>query len=218
MNGLGELIKFSRESWGLSLRKFSKRCALSHSYIKNLEDGDPRTGKSIMPTIDSLEKIAPALEMSLEELLKKVGYITEKGEGFEPSNLKLIRNARTYADVCKDIAAETGSKISPAIYESIETGKNINLSLIFIDTLAKFAGVDRSFFFKTNDEVSYKEATEKKPYLYSGNDSDMPSHIEDVEMLHFINNPESEEYLKLAKELFDKKISVVFLRSTVFKE
>jgi transcriptional regulator with XRE-family HTH domain len=218
MTKLGELIKQKRESRGLSLREFSEKCMLSHSYIKNLEDGDPRTGKTIVPTIDSLEKIAPALEMSLEDLLKSIGYIPEKTGKFEPSNLGLIRGSWTSEEVCRDIAVKTGSKINPSIYEAIENGKDNNPSHLFIDTLAKYAGVDRSFFYKLNDEESYKDAKENNPYQYWQNDKGVLFHIRDKELIDFIKNPDCEDYIRLAKELFEKKIKVKFVRNTFFEE
>ncbi|MCX8129056.1 MAG: helix-turn-helix domain-containing protein [Clostridia bacterium] len=217
MTRLGELIKSKRESSGLSLRDFSERCTLSHSYIKNLEDGDPRTGKNIIPTIDSLEKIAPALEMSLEELLKRIGYISDSPGKFERSNLKLIRGSKSFEEICKEIASKTGSKINSSIYEAIEGGKDKNPSLLFIDTLAKYAGVDRSFFYRENTEKAYEEAKERSPY-YSQNEKSSLSHIKDKDLLNFINSPESAEYLQLAKDLYERKIKVKFIRSTFFQE
>jgi len=72
---LGDMIKAKREQLGLSLREFAERCNLSHSYIKNLEDGDPRTGKDIVPTFCSVEKLAPVFDMTVEDMLKEIGYI-----------------------------------------------------------------------------------------------------------------------------------------------
>jgi transcriptional regulator with XRE-family HTH domain len=73
MSLLSDLIRTKRLNNGFSLREFSEKCGLSHTYIKNLEESDPRTGKEIVPTVESLGKIAKALNMSLEELLKEIG-------------------------------------------------------------------------------------------------------------------------------------------------
>lgn len=73
---LGEVIKKYREKHDLSLREFAEKCGLSHAYIAKLEDGkDPRTGKEIEPTLDTVNKIAVAINMSLDELLKIIGYL-----------------------------------------------------------------------------------------------------------------------------------------------
>lgn len=94
MARLGDLIKLKRERMGLSLRDFAEMCNMSHSYIRNLEYGDPRTGKDIVPTLDYLEKLAPVLDMSLEDLLRGIGYIQEMNNQFEPSDLKLLRQGK----------------------------------------------------------------------------------------------------------------------------
>ena len=70
MKTLGEIIKEYRQENSLSLREFSKKCGLSHTYIDKLEKGvDPRSGKPVEPTIDVLEKVSSALSINLQELL-----------------------------------------------------------------------------------------------------------------------------------------------------
>ncbi len=65
----------------MALRPFAEMCDLSHAYIDKLEKGvDPRTGKPVIPTIDTLQKISQALNCPLEELLKQGGYIEKKDE------------------------------------------------------------------------------------------------------------------------------------------
>lgn len=76
MQKLGEIIKEYRERNKLSLRDFSNLCNLSHTYIDKLEKGkDPRNGKAVEPTLDALEKISLALNLTLDELLLKLGKI-----------------------------------------------------------------------------------------------------------------------------------------------
>ncbi|NLT94075.1 MAG: helix-turn-helix transcriptional regulator [Clostridia bacterium] len=73
---LGEIIKKYREENNLSLREFADKCDLSHSYISKLEEGkDPRSGKKIEPTLDTVKKISEAINIPLDELLKMIGYI-----------------------------------------------------------------------------------------------------------------------------------------------
>jgi len=75
---IGEIVKQYRNKQSLSLRQFAEKCNLSHSYIDKLEKGiDPRNGKNVEPTIDSLVKIAKAMNMELYELLILSGYIPE---------------------------------------------------------------------------------------------------------------------------------------------
>lgn len=214
---LGELIKAKRESEGLSLREFAERCNLSHSYVKNLEEADPRTGKNVAPTIETLEKLAPAMGMSLEELLKEVGYISG-GNRFEPSNLRLIRGNKTYTEISEDIYRKTGNKINPSVYEALEEEKSSATTPLFIDTLARYAGVDRSFFYKRNSTDTLEYTRKNLPYQYQNSNSEFLSHIKDRELTDFIKDPANGEYLILAKELHDKKLKVKLIRDIIFNE
>jgi len=73
---LGEVIKRYREENNLSLREFAEKCGLSHAYIAKLEEGrDPRSGKKIEPTLETVKKVSEAISMPLDELLQIIGYI-----------------------------------------------------------------------------------------------------------------------------------------------
>lgn len=68
---LGDLIKQYRAINKLSLRDFASRCGLSHTYISALEKNiDPRTGKPIAPTLDTVKYVAKGMNTSIEEVLK----------------------------------------------------------------------------------------------------------------------------------------------------
>lgn len=99
MENVGKFIKKERIKKELSLRQFAELCNLSHSYIDKIEKGkDPRNNKPIYPTIDSLEKIAHALNYTLEEFLRKTGYIPDVSA--EDKNNPNI----TYIEVSKEVA------------------------------------------------------------------------------------------------------------------
>lgn len=68
---LGDLIKKYRTINKLSLRDFASRCGLSHTYISALEKNiDPRTGKPIAPTLDTVKYVAKGMNTTIEEILK----------------------------------------------------------------------------------------------------------------------------------------------------
>lgn len=74
-NTLGKLLENLRKKKKLSLRKASEITGLSFTYIRNLElNINPKTGESIRPTTDTLQKFAVAYDYPLEELLKLAGY------------------------------------------------------------------------------------------------------------------------------------------------
>lgn len=66
---LGEYVKQYREKHNISQRRFAEMCGLSNGYISILEDGkSPKTGKDLIPKIDSLMRIANATGTTLDEL------------------------------------------------------------------------------------------------------------------------------------------------------
>lgn len=76
MKTLGEIIKDYRTENNISLRDFGERCGISHSYIDKLEKGtDPRTGKPIEPTLDTVIRISKALGKTPEKIFEELGHI-----------------------------------------------------------------------------------------------------------------------------------------------
>ncbi|KKB33792.1 helix-turn-helix domain-containing protein [Bacillus thermotolerans] len=62
-----------------SLRELSKATGLSHTYLSTLEKGvDPRTNKPRKPTIDTINKLAAALDVDRFEMLEKAGLLDEE--------------------------------------------------------------------------------------------------------------------------------------------
>lgn len=89
MNYIGEFIKQYRGD--ISLRDFAKKCDISHTHLDSIEKGyDPRTGKPIRVTVDTLKKIAKAMNMSINDLLIKSGDVKVSDLVFD--NAELIGN------------------------------------------------------------------------------------------------------------------------------
>lgn len=71
---LGEVVKAYRAEHKLSMDAFAKLSNLSKGYISMLEKNrNPRTGKPIVPSIDTYIGVAQAMNMSIEELMRLVG-------------------------------------------------------------------------------------------------------------------------------------------------
>lgn len=63
-NRLGDFIKNYRVEHGLSLREMGKRTDISHTHIDSIERGsDPRTGKQVKITNETLTKLSRALHV-----------------------------------------------------------------------------------------------------------------------------------------------------------
>lgn len=69
MNLLGEYIKNYRKEHELSLRQFAKMCDISHTHIDSIERGvDPRTGKTVKISNETILKIANAIDVKPDYL------------------------------------------------------------------------------------------------------------------------------------------------------
>lgn len=74
MNNLGNYLRELRGS--LSMREAAKRIGISHTYLDKIEKGrDPRSGKPIKPTPETLRMISKAYNCDYEELMVVAGYI-----------------------------------------------------------------------------------------------------------------------------------------------
>jgi len=64
-NNIAKTVKRLREKMGLSQEKLARLANVSNNTIINIE-----TGKQDNPTIETLKKIAKALNMPIEDLIK----------------------------------------------------------------------------------------------------------------------------------------------------
>ncbi|GEA17537.1 helix-turn-helix domain-containing protein [Moorella sp. E306M] len=61
------------------LREAAERAGISHAYLSQLEKGiDPRSGKEIKPSPETLKGLSKAYNFPYEELLAAAGYLPEK--------------------------------------------------------------------------------------------------------------------------------------------
>ena len=74
MNTFGKYLRGLRAD--KSLREMERLTGLSHTYLKNLEQGfDVRSGKEIKPTPDVLKKLSSTLDVPYLQLMCMVGYL-----------------------------------------------------------------------------------------------------------------------------------------------
>ena len=68
---LSELIIDYRSRMNISQREFSRKCALSNTYISFLEnEKNPKTGKPLIPTIEQYKKLADGMGMTVQHLFE----------------------------------------------------------------------------------------------------------------------------------------------------
>jgi transcriptional regulator with XRE-family HTH domain len=117
MKTLSEIISNYMFENKLSQREFAKLASISHTYVAKLQTGiDPRTGKQIEPTLDVIEKLANAMQISLYELFIELGK-------FEEANSPAIKR-RTV--VSYDKATDTYKYFNPIEYDKMSTDENSN--------------------------------------------------------------------------------------------
>lgn len=82
---LGDTLKKLRGRQ--SLREVSKKTGISHTYLGILEKGhDPRTGKPVNPSPETLRLLAQAYDYPYKRLLKLSGYLEEDPSPHPPSS------------------------------------------------------------------------------------------------------------------------------------
>lgn len=60
----------------MSLREFAEKCNISHTHLDSIEKGyDPRTNKPVKVTVETLKKIANAMNMTINDLLIQSGDV-----------------------------------------------------------------------------------------------------------------------------------------------
>ncbi|MFL0196453.1 helix-turn-helix domain-containing protein [Clostridium sp. WILCCON 0269] len=122
---LGSIIKEYRTINNLSLRDFSEKCGVSHTYISQLEKSvDTRTGKPIEPTLDTVIKIAKALGKSTEGILIELGYIEDKANK-DDSEILAERFLNMLIDIGEiktkeDLTSGKALKILSKIFKELE--------------------------------------------------------------------------------------------------
>lgn len=85
---LGDIIKEYREKQNISMDEFSKISSLSKGYISMLENNtNPRNNKPIAPTLPTIKKIASAMSMDVDSVLKILDSDQEINLGIEPEKL-----------------------------------------------------------------------------------------------------------------------------------
>ena len=83
---LSEIIRAFRDAHDYTMQEFADRCGLSKGYISMLEKGiQPRNKKKIVPSIETIAKIASGMGMSPDELVSQLDGNQRIFVGREPS-------------------------------------------------------------------------------------------------------------------------------------
>lgn len=120
MNLLGEYIKNYRKEHELSLRQFAKMCDISHTHIDSIERGiDPRTGKTVKISNETILKIANAIDVKPDYLFnlsigvdvntenkKEDEFITMAAHRADDSNSSPVKDIEGLKDLVRSVILE----------------------------------------------------------------------------------------------------------------
>lgn len=97
---LGELLKSYRTEHKLSMDAFCELSDLTKGYISMLEKNEhPKSKKPIIPSYETIEKIAKGMQISVEALIDKLDDDQEIQINSTPPHLKSISITRPLPDV-----------------------------------------------------------------------------------------------------------------------
>lgn len=174
-NYVGEYIKKYRGD--TSLRDFAQKCGISHTHLDSIEKGfDPRTNKPVKVTVDTLKKIANAMNMTINDLLLKSGDVKIDDLVFDNAELM-----------------ETSNEIKIPIYASIKAGIPMESQTDIIDYVnipKDWTKGNKKFFgIKLSGDSMFPKYQDGEVVLFEQNDDIEAYKNKDVAVM--INHTES---------------------------
>lgn len=144
-NKLGNKIREARGD--LSLRDFAKKCGISHTHLDSIEKGyDPRTGKPVKVSLDTIKKLSAGTGIPLHNLidydLNELIEISEK-----PASSRTDIEAYAH-DYMQDQLSDLGISLTEALrkeksYEQNQAAKMlVLLYTLFLKVLDSFPNVN----------------------------------------------------------------------------
>jgi len=89
---LGEILKEYRSKHLLSMDKFAELSGLTKGYISMLEKNQhPKTKKALLPTLDTLKKVAKGMSISVGELIEQLDTNQDIALTITPGQFKLFQ-------------------------------------------------------------------------------------------------------------------------------
>lgn len=159
MNYIGEFIRKYRGN--MSLREFANKCGISHTHLDSVEKGyDPRTNKPVRITVETLKKIANAMNMSVNDLLIQSGEV--KLDEIVYDNAEHIKDTITikiYGSIKAGVPLESQNDIVDYMDVPREWAKGKQLFGLKISgdsMFPKYQNGEIVIFEQTNDLETYK--------------------------------------------------------------
>lgn len=154
----------------MSLREFANKCGISHTHLDSIEKGfDPRTGKPVSVSVETLKKIANAMNMTINDLLIRSGDVKIEELNFDNAKLEMISSESTKIPVLGVIKAGIPIEAQQDILEYIEVPKS------WLRGGKKFYGLrvsGDSMFpkYQDNDIVIFEDSRTYEPIMANNKD------------------------------------------------
>ncbi len=117
---LGDIIREYRIRHDMSMGDFARKSGISKPYISMLESNkNSRDGKSIVPSITTLQKVSHAVNVSLNDLLRMLDgnqNIDLKPSALDDEQIALLTGY--------DLLNDSGKKIIKEMMEQLNFGRN----------------------------------------------------------------------------------------------
>lgn len=164
MNYIGNFIRKYRGD--MSLRDFAEKCGISHTHLDSIEKGvDPRTGKPVSVTVETLKKIANAMGMTINDLLIQSGDVKIEDLQFDNANIVDVPSNTVKIPVLGVIKAGIPIEAQQDIIDYVEIPKDwtkggkeyYGLKISGDSMYPKYDNDDIVIFLKTNEVISGKD-------------------------------------------------------------
>ena len=184
---LGDNIRKLRKIKGFTETELAEAVGVKQPYINKIEKNEK------VPLIPLLQKIANALNTSVQELLENHG-----SEEFNKDSLKSLRGKMSYKEFSAHLENKgveligDGLYISPTILKQYEKGIDVPPEPV-LKYIAKVENVDIGFFYSSNkSEVFYSD---KKASLWDLS-------FMDEDLRNWVSNPDNINYIKLMYQAY----------------
>ena len=150
----------------IDLRDFAEKCGISHTHLDSIEKGvDPRTGKPVSVTVETLKKIANAMGMTINDLLIQSGDVKIEDLQFDNANIVDIPSNTVKIPVLGVIKAGIPIEAQQDIIDYVEIPKDwtkggkeyYGLKISGDSMYPKYDNDDIVIFLKTNEVISGKD-------------------------------------------------------------
>lgn len=168
---LEEIIRQYRESERITMQEFANRCGLSKGYISMLEKGKhPQNQRRLAPSLETYQKLALAMNLSLDALLAMMDDDTLISLNFENDDVVYSDNTTKISKRILDLITEkkisygalsAQTKIPKSALQRYATGETEKIPMNRLESIAQALGVSAAYLLGWEDVFHTPKVTNK---------------------------------------------------------